>query len=83
MIEGLVLGRPQPLGDRFIPFLAVGEFRIDVEDDAAKVEQAVPNDLADGEAGERHVDFPGHGARTFERFKRGHASYLGNAKRRC
>ena len=38
---------------------------------------------ADGEAGERDVDFLRHSTRTFESVKRDHAYYLGNAKRRC
>ena len=51
MIKGLILGGPKILGDRFIPFFAVCEDRIDVEDDAAKLEQPVPHHLAYGEAG--------------------------------
>ena len=51
MVERLVLGRPDLLGDRLIPFLAVGEDRIDVEDHAAEVEQPVAHHLADREAG--------------------------------
>ncbi len=51
--------------------------------DAAEIEQPVANDLADGEAGEGDVDFLSHGAGTFERFKRGHASYLGKRNARC
>ena len=34
--------------DRFVPFLAVGEDRVDVEDDAAEVVIAVAHDVADG-----------------------------------
>ena len=51
VVEGLVLGRPQCLVNGFVPFLAVGEFRIDVEDHATEVEQPVLDDLADAEAG--------------------------------
>ena len=51
MVEGLVLRRAHRLGDRLIPFLAVGEDRVDVEDHAAKLEQAVADHLADREAG--------------------------------
>ena len=46
VIERLVPGRAQVLGDRLIPFLAVGEFRVNVEDDAAEIEQAVANHVA-------------------------------------
>ena len=46
--------RPDLGRDRLIPFLAVGEDRIDVEDHPAKVEQAVPDHVADAVAGEGH-----------------------------
>src|SRR5688572_9384874 len=54
VVERLVLRRPDVLGDRLVPFLAVGEDRVDVEDHAAKVEQPVTHDLADREAGMGH-----------------------------
>ena len=52
MVEGLVLGRAHRLGDRLIPFVAVGEFGVDVEDHAAEIEQAMAHDLANAEAGD-------------------------------
>src|SRR5206468_5304478 len=55
VIEGLILGRPDRLRDRFIPFVAVGEDRVDIEDHAAKVEQSVAHDLADRKTGLGHV----------------------------
>ena len=55
MVEGLVLGRADRLGDRLIPFVAVGEVRIDVEDHAAKIEQPMAHDFADAEAGLGHA----------------------------
>src|SRR4051812_14702036 len=51
MVERLVLVRPDLLRDRVIPFVGVGEDRIDVEDHAANVEHAVADHVADGEAG--------------------------------
>src|SRR5258705_7537448 len=60
VIEWLVLARAQALGNRFVPSLAVGEDRIDIEDHAAEIEHPVAHDIANGEAGERHVDFGGH-----------------------
>ena len=50
MVERLVLARPDILRDRLIPFRAVGEDRIDIEDHAAKIEYAVAHDIADREA---------------------------------
>ena len=49
MVEGLVLGRSRLLRDSFIPFLAIGKDRIDVEDHAAEIEQAMPNHVPDRE----------------------------------
>ena len=46
VVEGLLLGRPHRFGDRLIPFLAIGELRIDIENDqhaaAAGRSQAAP-----------------------------------------
>src|SRR3546814_16396551 len=53
MVERLVPVRTKILGDRLVPFLAIGEDRIDIEDHAAEIEQAVPNNLADSEIGMR------------------------------
>src|SRR5688500_20241359 len=44
ILKGLVLGRSDRLGDGIIPFIAVGELRVDVENDAAEIEQAVAQD---------------------------------------
>ena len=52
VVEGLVLGRAHRFGDRLVPFLAIGELGIDVEDDAAEVEQPVAHDFADAVAGQ-------------------------------
>jgi hypothetical protein len=54
VIEGLVLLRPNLLGDRLIPFVAVGEDGIDIEDHAAEIEHAVADDIADREIGMRN-----------------------------
>ena len=50
VVEGLVLGRAHRLRDRLVPFVAVSEFGIDVEDDSAKVEKPVADDFTDREA---------------------------------
>ena len=50
MIEGLVSWRLQVLWNRFIPFLAIGEDRIDIIDHAAEIENPVADDIANGEA---------------------------------
>src|SRR5581483_3558967 len=49
VVEGLVLLRPDFLGDRQPPFLGIGEYRVDVEDHAAERKEAVPDDVADAE----------------------------------
>ena len=49
MIEGLVLRRSHPFGDRLIPFVGIGEDGIDIEDHAPKTEQPVPYHLTDAE----------------------------------
>jgi len=54
VVKGLVLARAQILGDRFIPVVAVGEDRIDVEDHAAEIEHPVTHDIADREARVRY-----------------------------
>jgi hypothetical protein len=64
VVEGLVLGRPESLGDGLIPFLAIGEERVDVEDHSTEIEQTVAHDLAEGETGAGHLDLRGHGQRT-------------------
>jgi hypothetical protein len=83
VVEGLLLGWAEGLGDGLVPLLAVRELRVDVEDHAAEVEDLVANDIADAKARMRHVDLAVHGGRTFERFKRRHASYLGKAEGHC
>ena len=47
VVIGLVLGRTHFLRDGFIPFVCIGENRIDIEDNAAKIEQSVTQNLAD------------------------------------
>ncbi len=47
MIERLILVRPHFGRDRLVPFLGIVEHRIDIEHDAAKRIEAVPDDLAD------------------------------------
>src|SRR5690606_8723361 len=50
VVERLVAGGAQLLGDRLVPFFTVGKDRIDVEHYAAEVEQLVLDDVADREA---------------------------------
>ncbi len=50
VIERLIARRTHVLGDRLIPFFAIGKNGIDIEDHAAKIEQAVADDLADTKA---------------------------------
>src|ERR1700722_5732757 len=47
MIERLVLLRTDFRGDRLVPFVGIVEHRIDVEHDAAKRIEAVPDHLAE------------------------------------
>jgi hypothetical protein len=49
MIEGLVLARPDFGGNGFIPFLGVGELRVDIVDDAPERKQPMSDDLANCE----------------------------------
>src|SRR5689334_6754110 len=72
MVEGLVSRWAQRFGNGFVPFLAIGEEGIDVEDHAAEIEQLVTHHVADGETGQRDVHFLSHECGTLERFKRGH-----------
>ena len=48
VIKWLIFDRPNGLWYRFIPFVAIGENRINVENNAAEVENAVANHIADG-----------------------------------
>ena len=50
VVEGLVLGRADLLGDRPPPLLRVGEGGVHVEDHAPEREQSVPDHLADLES---------------------------------
>jgi hypothetical protein len=50
MVEGLILCRANILRDGLIPFLAVGEDGIDVENHPPKLEQPMPHDIADRKA---------------------------------
>ena len=83
VIEGLILRGPQVFRDRLVPFFAVRKLGVDVEDDAAKVEQAVPNDLTNGETSDGNVELRCHGTGTRDGVKWGHAYYLGKANARC
>jgi hypothetical protein len=47
MIERLVLVRPHLGGDRLVPLLGIGEYRVDVEHHAAERVDPVADDLAD------------------------------------
>ncbi len=49
MIEGLVLARPDVLGDGEVPFLGIRECRIDIENHTPEREQAVLDHLANSE----------------------------------
>ena len=51
VIEGLILTWAEALGDSLIPFLSICEYRVNVEDDAAKVEHAVTHHIPNREAG--------------------------------
>ena len=51
MLERLVLGRADFLGDRLVPFVGVREGRIDVEHHAPERIEPVPHDLTDLEFG--------------------------------
>ena len=64
VVERLLAGRADFLGDRFVPFLAVGEDRIDIENHPAKIEQLVAHDVADAEpraGAARRIDVPSGG----------------------
>jgi hypothetical protein len=45
MVKGLILGRTDFRRDRVIPFIAVGENRINIKDHAAKIKHPVPNNF--------------------------------------
>ena len=49
MVERLILARPHIGGNSLVPFVGIGEFGIDVENDAAKREVPMPDLLADRE----------------------------------
>src|SRR5690349_2045289 len=83
MIVRLVLRGTEVLRDGLIPFFTVGKLRIDVEDDAAKIEQAVPNHFANGKPGNGNVELRCHDTGTRDGVKRGHAYYLGKPDARC
>jgi hypothetical protein len=55
MVERLVFGRANFLGNRLIPFLAIVENRIDIEDYSAKIEDAMPHDIANRKLRARDV----------------------------
>ena len=78
MVEGLVLRRTDRLGDGLIPFIAVREDRVDVEDHPAEIEQAVAHDVADAEAGLGHGRKGGRGVHGRETFNMRHGCNLGS-----
>lgn len=49
MVEWLIAIRANILRNGIVPFLRIGEHRIDIEDYATKTEQAMLNDIADAE----------------------------------
>ena len=51
MVKGLMLVRPDLLGNGLVPFFRIGEDGIDIEHHPAKAEKAVLHDIADAEAG--------------------------------
>ena len=93
VIEGLVLRRADLLGNRLIPFVAIGEDGVDVEDHAAKIEQSVLHDIANAEASLAHGGKGGsgvHGGETLNvrhgfnlSIARHSTRRLGKAGRRC
>ena len=50
MIKRLVFRRLQILRNRVIPFVAIGENRVDIIDHAAKIEYPMADDIANGKA---------------------------------
>lgn len=50
MVKWLIARRAHFFGDRLIPFFAIGEDRIDVENDAAEIEMPVANNFANSKA---------------------------------
>jgi hypothetical protein len=60
MVKRLVPGRAEVLGNRFVPFLAIGEFGIDVEHHATEVEDPVTHHVADRETRAGHADLVAH-----------------------
>lgn len=51
MVKWLIPWGARSLGDRFVPFLAIGENRIDIEDYAPKTEQTVADRVSDTKTG--------------------------------
>ncbi len=49
VVERLVAIGPDLFGNGLIPFFAIGEDRIDIEDDTAKIESFVTHDIANRE----------------------------------
>jgi len=46
VVERLIARGAYVCGDRFIPFFAIGEDRVDVENDTPKIEQFMPYDIS-------------------------------------
>jgi len=51
VVKRLIAARANGFGDRFIPFVGIGEYRVDIEHHPAKGEQPVANHIADAEVG--------------------------------
>lgn len=51
MIERLVAHRADVFWNGLIPLLAIGEDRVDIENNAAEIEQPVPDHITDAKAG--------------------------------
>lgn len=51
MVKGLILARADMFRDRFIPFVAVSKYRIDIENHAAKIEYPVSDNVTYGKIG--------------------------------
>ena len=78
VIERLFAVRANFFRDRFVPFLAVGEDRVDIEHHSAKIEDPVAHHIADPEPGPgkpRRIDI----AASLGREERGaiHAANIG------
>ena len=64
MVEGLVLARPDIFGNGLIPFLGIGELRVDIHHHTPEGEEAVANHVAETEFGVADIH-----AHTLTRFR--------------